>query len=1081
MSFDATNKGVVYANLGLNSVALGSTAYTSAVTAATADGLRAYSNALVSAEQAALTDSDFATAVMANLGMTAAVIGQPAYDALQPALAAYVNAVGVANRGVVVVQLADIVAGLTADATFGAAATNLNNAAATAYVYSTNAANTDAKTIDVPTATAPASTFTLTTSATDNLVGTEFADVFTGVTSSLSTAATLQATDKIDGGAGEDVFKLDMNTDFTGFTTGSIKNVETVELTNKSAATRAFDASGVTGVSKYVLNAATGMVTLADVGTGFKTLEINDQAAGAFTSTFGAGASELTGTADSVALTLKNVGGTTSPAGTVSLALGGFETANVVSSGTANVVSLATSSLKTVSVSGSGKLTVAAVANGLTSFDASAATGSVTATLTGVTTASSLATVKGGAGSDSFTVDKADLAAYAVIDGGAGADTLSYTAAGGSAEYNMTGIETLTLVNTGATLNFAGGKTTGLTKVGTASTTTDAVNFLSMGAADLTFTASGVTNEAGDISSDHTGATTVTYSAAAATSTAKASADAPKADYTFAGSTGALTVNVGAYVTTTDSTITAAKASSVTVNVGSGKSADEATEYSSFNSTLTAAVATSISVDAAGTLGAAAVIDAAKATSATVVNGAVAGALQLNTAKLTSLKVTTGANLDLSTGVSDLSSLESLTVTANAGKVTLGNLAKAETVTLSGAGTSSQVQLGNLGATANAQDLTITASGLKSDLNVGNLVVGKGYGVTVTANAMAGDVTVGNVADATDIAKDVTINAAGGKATFTVGNIFASGTVSVDASNTVGKAEIGTVQGKSVTVNLEGSADTSVVGNITAKESANVTLNGLKANTNVINAGTDSTALSVTLKGGILADTITINGVSTQTGITVTGDLGASTDSLTVNSATSTKAQSINLSGLTNYDASVIYGGSAADTIVGGAGKDVIRGNAGADVLTGGAGADTFTFNAGHSTYAAMDTINDLEKVDTIVYEGANTRKGSANLDGSDTTKAKVVTGVATFDHITTATAKDSLLEVVNLVDAALTTAGDTALFAYDGVTYLFVNDDAVSSDTLIKVVGVNLNDLGDWKFSGVDAGVDTGIIGIGG
>jgi len=1137
MSFDATNKGVVYANLGLNSVALGSTAYSSAVTAATADGLRAYSNALVSAEQAALTDSDFATAVMANLGMTAAVIGQAAYDALQPALAAYVNAVGVANRGVVVVQLADIVAGLTADATFGAAATNLNNAAATAYVYSTNAANTDAKIIDVPTATAPSSTFTLTTSATDNLVGTEFADIFTGVTSSLTSAATLQETDKIDGGAGQDVFKLDMNTTFTGFTSGSITNVETIELINKSATARKFDAKGVTGASKYVLYAATGSIDeLSNVGTGFKTLEIHDQKTGTFKSSFGSGAAELAGTADALALTFKDVG--TSTSSRLTLNLGSFETVNVVAAGTSNFVSFASSSsLESLAISGSGRLNVVAGKDGVKTFDASAATGAITADLSAVTTASTLTSVSGGSGADSFTVNAAGVRANATFAGGAGEDVLKYTStSGGTVEYAMTGIETLTLDKVTGALNFSGGKTSGLTKIGTDKETTHAVDFLNMGAADLTFTASGTTVAGGEVKSDHTGSTTVSYSATS-TQVSNKTAALPDADYTFANSASALTVNVGAYVDTTNSTISAAKATSVNVTVASGKNASNA-EVTAFNSKITAASATSISVNATGKLGADAEVDAAKATSATIVNGETSGSLKLATAKLTSLNVTSSSGFEVLPSVAtSLDALESLTVTANAGQTTLGNLKKLATANLSGAGASSAVKLGNLGDTTNAQNLSITASGLKGTavspdnytygLEVGNLVVGAGYDVTVTANAMAGNVKFGNVAGASpNQAKNVTINAAGGKGTFDIGVIQATGTVNldvsgttkavtlgaitakditvnaaggksilgvgaisggatgtvnVDASNTTGVASLSTVEGKSVTVNLDGAAATSTVGKITAVDSVNVTYNALTANTGKeIDAATTSTALNVVLKGGILQDTITIKGAAGQKSITVTGDLGASTtDKLTVNGAAATGAQTINISGLTNYDESAITGGSAADTIVGGAGKDTIKGGAGADILTGGAGTDTFVFNAGHSTILAMDTITDLQKIDTIVYEGQNTAKAA---DVSATAgKAAVTNGVATFDHIA-ASSKDTLAKVVGLVDEALDSNanGKTVVFTFDGSTYLFINDDAVANDTVIKLVGVNVNDLGDWAFA-LPNGNDTGMTGIGG
>lgn len=1057
------SSAVIYANLGLSASALAAANYTTAVAAATADA-RAYANSAVSAAQAGQTATQFAAATMANLGMTASVIGQAAYDALLPAYAAYLDAAGVANRGVVVVQLASLVAGLTADATFGAAARNLANASSAALAHSTNAASTTALAIDVATVPAPVTSFSLTT-GTDTLAGSALADIFAAATSSQASVATLQATDSIDAGAGDDTLKIDLNSAFTGFTSGTVKGVETIELTNKSATSLEFDATGISGATKYVLNSATAAVTLKDVATGIKTIEISGQkgtasAASTFTAALASDAAEITGTADSISLNLNNVGVKTASATTtlaVAVDVANFETINLGSGGTANVISFASGTEpKTIVATGAGSLDITAVNNKLTSFDASAATGAVTANLKGVTTASSITSVSGGAGKDSITVEAADLLATAKLAGGDGADTLVLEAAGGTVEYNMSGVETLTLVNKTSTLNFSGAKTTGLTTIGTTKDTTAEVKFLSMGAGDLVFTSSGVTDNGGKINSDHSGASTVSYSATATEVTA-ATAITPAADYVFSKSAGALTVNVGPFVATTSTTITADKASSVIVTVASGKNSSS-TEQTQFNSTLTAGEAKTLTVTATGKLGTSAVIDAAKATSATIDNGTTAGGLSLVTPKLNSLTVTTGSNLDLTQGTEDLTTLESLGVTATAGKVTFAALAKVATVTLAGAGSTSEVTLGDLGANTNAQNLSITASGLKAGdgLTVGNLVVGKGYDVTVAANAMAGKVVMGNIAATNHEAKNVSVAASGGKDAFTVGNVVATGVVNIDASNTTKTATVGTVAGSSVTVNVSGSASGSV-GSITAKDSVNLTLNALDANTQSITAATGSTSLNVKLQGGILADTITITGVSTQTGVTVTGDLGGSDDSLTLNAAASTVAQNIDISGLANYDAATIRGGSAADTIVGGSGNDNIRGNAGADVLTGGTGVNTFTFNNGHSTLAAMDTITDLKKTDVIIYEGANIVKGTAGA-GSATAATISAAGIATFG-LTSAANKDSLAKVVGLIDTALTTDGHSAFFTYDGTAYLFINDDT-TSDSVIKLTGLNLDSM---------------------
>ena len=291
-----TELGVVYANLGLKGSALAATSYTAALTSATTS-LRDYANAQVSATQAAETDSAFATTVMANLGLTASVIGQAAYDALQPALAAYVNSVGAANRGVVVVQLAQIVAGLTADATFGAAAINLNAGAATAYTYSTTAANTTDKVVSLlPTAV----NFTLTTSV-DVKEGSTTADTFTATSSTLAAADVIADSVSGDG----DVMNITLNSGTLAAAT--IRKIESINVNvNKFAGSATdVDATNITGATINLSSAKLGYDGVSGVA-----------ATGANNVTAGAGVTNLTvaglttGTVDTGSATTAAVTGT---------------------------------------------------------------------------------------------------------------------------------------------------------------------------------------------------------------------------------------------------------------------------------------------------------------------------------------------------------------------------------------------------------------------------------------------------------------------------------------------------------------------------------------------------------------------------------------------------------------------------------------------------------------------------------------------------------------------------------------------------------------------------------------------------
>jgi len=162
------------------------------------------------------------------------------------------------NRGYVVLQLSDILSTLTADATYGAIAT----------AWNAEVAASAASTV--------AGTQALTTSSTDVLTGSQGDDIFTGVFNLLSTK-TLSVTDKIDGGTGNDTLKINVSSAFGGFTTGSVAGVEVVEITNDLSATTTFDATGISGATTYTLNNANGALTVSDMQTGVKTINLNGQ------------------------------------------------------------------------------------------------------------------------------------------------------------------------------------------------------------------------------------------------------------------------------------------------------------------------------------------------------------------------------------------------------------------------------------------------------------------------------------------------------------------------------------------------------------------------------------------------------------------------------------------------------------------------------------------------------------------------------------------------------------------------------------------------------------------------------------
>jgi len=248
---------VIYTQLGLNAIAINKTAYELALASATADA-RAYANSAVSAAQAAQSDAAFAASSMANLGMTAAIIGQAAYDALLPAYTVYLASVGVANRGVVVHQLATIVAGLTTDATYGTAAKNLVAAYDSALAYSIASTSTLDKIISViPTPLA----FTLTANA-DAATGTSGNDVING-----TLLNSLTATDLILDASTTDKDVLDIAVNRAAAAT--IANIEAVNYKWTANSDLAIDATNVSGSTLNLTGSAlafSGAATVTAAG-----------------------------------------------------------------------------------------------------------------------------------------------------------------------------------------------------------------------------------------------------------------------------------------------------------------------------------------------------------------------------------------------------------------------------------------------------------------------------------------------------------------------------------------------------------------------------------------------------------------------------------------------------------------------------------------------------------------------------------------------------------------------------------------------------------------------------------------------
>ena len=839
----------------------------------------------------------------------------------------------------------------------------------------------------------------------DTIPGTAGDDIIAGVVSSLSADRTLNPEDSIDGAEGNDTLNVSMQGNFTGFTTGSMVNVENVVLTNEDSLAHSFSAKGIDGVNTWTLNDKGAAVNLTDLSSAGVTVNVQGLAQGS--TSIGFTADAVKGDNDALTLGLNKVGtaedGNTA-AKYVSVTANGIENlaVNVTDD---SYVDLRQAGSKTVTVSGAGDLDVNHVAATLTSFDASASNGDVTADLSGAT----LSTVKGGSGDDAITVT--NLAANAVIEGGAGNDSLILKDFSGTLQPTMSGFENVTAV--GGTLTISGKNVSDFNSLTVEKSA--AVKLSNVDAPAFTVNASGDT--AGSVTLSD--ATALTYNTVS--SKTDKTANTISTSVTASKATSA-TVNVGEY-TKVSGSLDFAAASDVTVNVASGLGSDGKTEMTSFSATVNANKAQNLTVNADGELGISSFnVNAATSVLVDAAKGST-GAVNIQAGKATDVSITAGADMDISGSV--LGAAQNVTLVQNKGALdgTGVNLASVNRLTLSGADNTSAVSLGQLGSPTQEYGITVDASGLKAGLTLGNTDAGEGDvtlnlaevtgtatvgtvdgnnvtvhaaqlgttalgditavgNVSIDAMGVLGDsatvsaVTVGDIAVSSSVGNQTTISVQfDGNSDMTFGALTAD-TVSLDASNYLGSivttnvggtvdAAIGAI--KADTVDIKGSE----IGANTFGSAANIG-NFITANTltytgglsvdEVFLTGKSGTDMDVRLYTGVDDDNVTITSASTTTKITVTGDMGGDNgDEITVDGSGSSAAININLSGLNGYSQSTITGVDAqADTLTGGSGVDSFVQGTTASVV-----ASSTNFVSA-SSIAAGDTLTFANGLDVI-------------------------------------------------------------------------------------------------------------------
>jgi len=849
----------------------------------------------------------------------------------------------------------------------------------------------------------------LTTGA-ETITGTDKNDTIEGTTSSLSSDKTLASGDMIDGGAGTDTAKFSMKANFGGFIgDGKMENVENVELTNNSTISRSFDATGITGVEKYTVNATGGNIELKDLVAAGVTVDYSGAKATEVKVAFDADFVAAAGTADEMTLKVTDLGtaaiAATKTAAAVAakyaaVTMAGIETLNIESAGTENLLDLtAVAAAKTINVSGDADLTIDSstgtngVATTVTKLDASEATGNIAVSLLNSGTLSSVAT---GSGDDSIEIDTNAVLANAEIVGGAGEDKLTLintTAAADTVQFSMSGVETIVVNNAIADdITFSALNVSDVNTIEATTGLTDTFKYVNAAATDLTINGKGA-QAAGTIETDNSGTTTVNLSAAAADVTAKT---ATTNDLTVTASeTADLTVNVKEYVNSS-SAITANKATALTLNIASGKdSASPAVEVTEFDGTINAAKAEAVTVNATGDLGktAAATINAAAALSAIITTTTATNKLVLDAEKLETLEVTAAKGLTFSAG-SDLTAVQTLEATTGDALV-ITALDAAANVTISGTAATSAATIASVGSATTDYSTTVSAVGLKGGFKItGATTVDDGADITIDVSSVTGDV---------ELAGAVTAGAA----------TTDGGTVTIEASDLSGNLEIGTgLVGKNVIVNAANSLG------IVDKDGAGAAV-GISAFSSVVYNGTNlavnkadtsiatgSTVFTAELNGGLENDTFNlISSNTTQTKITVTGDLGMGTNvvNLANTTAITTADLTVDFSGIegsttttTSIDVTAaigdntIIGSDFADTITTGKGSDTVTGGKGADAITitGGVGAaQTIVIANGDTglTSATADEITNFTSgTDTLKLGTAGTAGNSAEAADAD-------------------------------------------------------------------------------------------------
>jgi len=977
-------------------------------------------------------------------------------------------------------------------------------------------------------------TFTLTTGVDNgsSFTGGSSADTFNANLD--DTTNTLNAFDKLTGGAGTDTLYADIR---TGVTPLSLAEIEVINATFTGAVT--FGLSNATSATSVSNVSSTENATFTGIAAGVTTLKVENIASDTTTFTY----LDVTGTSDSASVAVNNVTG----AANAEISVDGLETVTFTGGVAANSYEIAADAATTINFAGAQNQTVVldATTVNVSKFDASSATGNILLTTvdqTGVGSGTDQSVI-GGAGTDTLTISNStsqdvsvaggagdDLVIHTTInaadsiDGGAGTDTLRTLNAAAIVLDNATRTTFTNLEAISISDHFDGSLTTQ-----NIATSINTVNLMLANNA-ITDEAETITGGAGsftvNVGSNSTTATGSLDGALTITDTGSATTDS----LTFANKA---KLSTGANVDVLSGTnLTSTGYENVTINTGAGTGVaqlDTATltitpddtsgtaisltvlGTNSFDiaSSLTTTSTGLMTVDASGMTAQAAGTDTLVITSTsqgTSGTANITGSPGEDTITIGNFAstITGGAGNDALTGGTAIDSISGGagddTITGSGGNDTLLGGAGNDSFVV--AGTDTKVDAGEGNDTVQ-MDSTLTS---------GDTISG-GAGTDVLAldaatTASASEGVTGFETFRLDVAAETqnmvlfTNNTGFTKVdtailgAHTVNNAYASTTdlTMAAGSTTLTFDRLLDNSSNSLTVAPRAAAATTITTLVVDDEETLVfddgaqTTAGQAFEISTLHAE-DVVSLTVT---GASAFVIT-NAIQAQaTAYLTTIDASANTGTVSISAANATNNLTITGAGTT---VNTLVGGTGADTITGGTAADSLTGGQGSDSITGGEGADTLIGSAGTDVIlggTGADQINGGTGADTLtggtgaddflIYNASTGSDTITDFDASATDQIAIdISGITLMSTVidlveldaTTIVASDTLdVQTTDVTSTVDILSADTGSFIAFAGNYS--NAAALQADIRLHFTIAGVFQAGDAFIGFYDDGTDT-------